>query len=260
MNGWARSGAPKGRSTKASSTPTGSTNEWPRQSRSRPNASTINLEKGINRLEEAIARCDTDDAYKSTLELYAVHIQTQRADISALRAELERAKLDAQKKEQAQSSIARGQLESLRAELDAREEECAAQRLRADELSAQVHSLEKILAQKQDVLNACCEQLAEERKWRKASLSCLRSELELAQETSGMATAATITRRKQAIADGNATNYDMSLTTENSEERPRSAPCQWGVEEEEGAVCSDGQNIKVESRCERVKVTTRRVK
>ena len=257
MSGWAKSRPPKG-ACQASSAPTSS--DWPKQPRSKPTAATINLEEGINRLEEAIARCDTDDAYKSTLELYAVHIQTQRADISALRSELERAKIESQKREQAQSAVARGQLASLRAEFDAREEECAAQRLRTDELSSQVQGLEQLLQQKQEVLNACCEQLSEERKWRKASLECLRNELGLAQDTANLAPSVALIHNKKP-APKNRKGFEFSARV-LTEERPRSAPSHWDLEEEEtgqrGTAGDEDIDIKVERRCEKGKVITRR--
>lgn len=175
------------------------------------------LEKGINALEEALSRCDTDnDAYKSTLELYASHVQTQRADIAALRAELERAKKPA--------TEYRNNINVLQSNLTEKENDCV-------ELRSRVKKLETRLQSQNKSLDASCSQLSEERQWRRAAMECLQNELSLAKETSGLVSS--IQRKKiTPVADTSCKTSRLtrknleikSKETNQNNTRPRSAP------------------------------------
>jgi chromosome segregation ATPase len=214
MSGWARRDRSKYRS--ASPAPFG---DLAHEMHAKASTSTSKrLEKGINLLEEALAKCDTDDTYKSTLELYASHIQTQRADIAALRAELERAKKPV--------IDYRNQISVLETNLAEKEEECVALRSRVKELEARVKSNEKSI-------DACCSQLLEEREWRKTAMQCLHDELSLAKDTAGLVSS--VQKKKNTPVDSNKSKNKFSqLTNRNLEKnaaaerknRPNSAPPQ----------------------------------
>jgi chromosome segregation ATPase len=183
------------------------------------------LEKGINLLEDALAKCNTDDAYKSTLELYATHVKTQRADIAALRAELERAKKPA--------INYRSKIDVLETNLAEKERECI-------ELRSQVEKLETRLQSSEKSIDACCSQLLEERQWRKAAMGCLHDELTLAKETAGLISAVQkkkttptteMNKHKKPFQPSKLSGSLRKLTKKNLEEneirqRPDSAPPQ----------------------------------
>lgn len=215
MSGWARSDRSRYRS--ASPAPL---DESPHIIHTKASNSTSKrLEKGINLLEKALDKCDTDDAYKSTLELYASHVQTQKADIAALRAELERVK----------TPIAdyRNKISVIESNLAEKEGECVALRSRVKELETCLRAQEKSI-------DACCSQLFEERQWRKAAMLCLQDELNLSRETSRLVSTAQKKKKNNSANKGNnkcSRRMISSLTQEKLEEtaaggenRPQSAP------------------------------------
>jgi predicted RNase H-like nuclease (RuvC/YqgF family) len=191
------------------------------------NSTSQRLEKGINLLEDALAKCNTDDAYKSTLELYATHVKTQRADIAALRAELERTKKPVINN--------RSKIDVLETNLAEKERECI-------ELRSQVEKLETRLQSSEKSIDACCSQLLEERQWRKAAIGCLHDELTLVKETARLTSAvqqkkttptAEMNKHKKPFQPSQLSGSSRKLTKKNLEEnenerksRPDSAPPQ----------------------------------
>ena len=214
MSGWARSDRTRYRA--ASPSPL---DDFRYQTHTKAAASTSKrLEKGIHAFEEALSRCDTDnDAYKSTLELYASHVQTQRADIAALRAELERAKKPA--------TEYRNTINVFQSNLTEKESECV-------ELRSRVKKLETRLQSQDKSLDACCSQLSEERQWRRAAMECLQNKLSLAKETAGLVSS--IQKKKTTTPVTDTSSKTSKLTRKNLEiksketnhnnTRPRSAP------------------------------------
>jgi len=215
MSGWARSSRPRYRSASPASIDDSPQNIHIKASKS----TSKRLEKGINLLEEALAKCDTDDAYKSTLELYASHVQTQRADTAAVRAELERVKKS--------NADFRNRISDIESKLAGKEGECVALRSRLKELETSLRAQRKST-------DACCSQLSEERQWRKASMNCLQEELIQAKKTAGLVS--TVQKKKNKSAANNSKNKfshriissltqkKLEETTGEGENRPQSAP------------------------------------
>jgi uncharacterized small protein (DUF1192 family) len=202
MNGWAQSSWP--------SQPRGGGPAADRPCRSKTQGPAAALERSIRRLEDALASCDAEEGdLQSTLELYSVHVKAQRDEIAALRAELDRVRAEARAKEAARSVAMEADVEALRAELAVREEEVGAATERADSLAARVHELEtgqrRVYAR-----------LDEDWRWRKAALTCLRSEMSLAGETAALA--ADLGSRGPAVAPAGRSARPYTL------QRPSSAP------------------------------------
>jgi hypothetical protein len=216
MSGWARSGRSRYRSASPATLDDSPHNIHIKASKS----TSKRLERGINLLEEALAKCDTDDAYKSTLELYASHFQTQKADTAALRTELQRVKKSA--------ADYCNKISVIESDLAGKEGECVA-------LRSRVKELETCLRAQKKSIDACCSQLSEERQWRKASMNCLQEELSLAKETAGLVSivpkkknnsAANKSKNKfsQRIISTSTQNKLEEITTDEGRNRPQSAP------------------------------------